>query len=159
MLLETGSNGLFAGLLAGTVDTCRGYAVGFPVRSIGRTGKNIVGGDVQQRNAGFPGRLGKVADTIAIDRIGLLGMCFSIVDMGIGRGIDDQARLQLPNGPGNFLALADVQHGPAHAKRLEAKASRTFHHFVTDLAIRPANKNPHLLCLVVRSPRWRTMRV
>src|SRR5690606_42155445 len=38
MLLEAGSNGLFAGLLAGTVDTCRGYAVGFPVRSIGRTG-------------------------------------------------------------------------------------------------------------------------
>lgn len=124
----------------------RAAGILFAIRRSGITEEHIVGGDMQQRNAGRSGSLRQMRHTLGIHRMRALRLALGLVHCGVSRRVDDERRLQTGAGFCYLHAIADIQLGGGQADGLDA-SRRLAQQFMADLTAGSGDEYAHgLIC-------------
>ena len=104
-----GGQGLLAGKLGGAVDAKRAGGGIFDPGLGAVAREDVVGGKMQHGDAEASGFLPENFGRDGVDGVCLLGLAFRLVDRGVGRRIDDQARGEIADELPKGVGVAEVK--------------------------------------------------
>ena len=139
-----GGDGGFAGEFGAAIGAGRRRKVGFGIGRLLVAGKDVIGGQVQDRRAGACGGRCEAARTFGIERMRGRLIGFGPVDRRIGGRIDHDGGLGRPHHRFDRCRIGEVEAWPAEGHHIDVCCRRRVHQRARHLSAATSYKDPDL---------------